>query len=67
MLEPSDTVMQCPYKGVASHCLARIGDQLYEDVPWSYPFPTAECCKIQGLLCFYPNRVDALCVDDEEK
>ncbi|MBT4429409.1 MAG: DUF427 domain-containing protein, partial [Nitrospinaceae bacterium] len=37
---------------------ARMGDDFFEDVVWSYSEPIAECPKIKGLLAFYPERVD---------
>ncbi|MBT4432298.1 MAG: DUF427 domain-containing protein, partial [Nitrospinaceae bacterium] len=42
---------------------ARMGDDFFEDVVWSYSEPIAECPKIKGLLAFYPERVDDIMVD----
>jgi uncharacterized protein (DUF427 family) len=65
LLEPSETVTACAYKGRASHFHARVGDRLVRDIAWSYPFPTPEHYKIQDLVCFYDERVDAVVVDGE--
>jgi uncharacterized protein (DUF427 family) len=64
LLEKSDTVTRCPYKGTTEHFSARIGDQVRQDVAWSYPFPTAESQKIAGYVCFYNERTDII-VDGE--
>lgn len=65
MLVKSDTVTQCPYKGVATHWGVRVGDRIVKDVAWSYEYPVPECPKIEGLICFYNERVDATHVDGE--
>jgi uncharacterized protein (DUF427 family) len=64
LLEQTTTSSRCPYKGIASYWSARIGDQLFPDVIWSYPRPIPECPRIAGLLCFFNERVD-LYVDGE--
>jgi len=58
VLEPSDTVTVCPYKGVTSHYWsARVDGRLHEDVAWSYQFPTRELLPIAGLVAFYDEKV----------
>jgi uncharacterized protein (DUF427 family) len=64
LLEPTATVTQCPYKGNATYWSARIGDQVYPDIVWSYPFPIPECSKIQNLLAFYNEKTE-IYVDGE--
>ena len=39
LLEPSEYVTSCPYKGVARHWSARVGDKVVKDIVWSYPAP----------------------------
>ena len=58
LLEPSEYVTSCPYKGVARHWSARVGDKLAKDIVWSYPAPIPECPKIENLLSFYNEHVD---------
>jgi uncharacterized protein (DUF427 family) len=58
LLELSDTVTHCPYKGQAQSFSARIGERLYEDIAWSYPTPLPESQKIAGLIAFYDEKVD---------
>ena len=58
LLEPSDTVSQCPYKGTARYWSVRAGGQLHRDVVWSYPEPVPECPRIAGMICFFNEKVD---------
>ncbi|HEV7584212.1 MAG TPA: DUF427 domain-containing protein [Solirubrobacteraceae bacterium] len=60
LLEPSETVTHCPYKGQARTWSLRVGEQFHEDVAWSYPTPLPESQKIAGLIAFYPQKVDLL-------
>jgi uncharacterized protein (DUF427 family) len=57
LLEPSDTVTRCPYKGQTVHWAARVGDET-KDVAWAYPAPLPESQKIIGMIAFYDERVD---------
>ncbi len=58
LLEPSDTVTRCPYKGEANFYSIRIGDELRRDLAWTYRYPMLECLKIHGLLGFLNEKVD---------
>ncbi len=58
LLEPSETVTHCPYKGQAETWSVRAGERLIEDVAWSYPAPLSESGKIAGLIAFYDEKVD---------
>ena len=55
LLEPSDTVSHCPYKGDAEYWSLREG---VVEVAWSYPTPLPESQKIAGLISFYPEKVE---------
>jgi len=37
----------------------------FTDIVWGYPAPIPECSKIENLLCFYDEKVDAVYVDGE--
>jgi uncharacterized protein (DUF427 family) len=65
LLVPSATRTQCPYKGVASYWSVRIGDVVAKDMAWTYQFPVPECPRIENLVCFFNERVDAIDVDGE--
>ena len=64
LLEPTEKLTGCPYKGRASYWSVRVGDQVLENLVWSYPAPIPECPKIEDLLSFYNERVD-IYVDGE--
>ena len=42
----------------------RVGDKVFKDLVWSYPYPIPECSKIENLLSFFNEKVD-LYVDGE--
>jgi uncharacterized protein (DUF427 family) len=56
----------CPFKGQASYWSLEVGDEVHDNLVWSYqqPIPTAE--GIAGLLSFYGERVE-LTVGDERQ
>ena len=58
LLEASDLVTICPYKGTARYWSVRVGGILEPDLAWSYPDPITENPKIKDLLCFFNERVD---------
>jgi uncharacterized protein (DUF427 family) len=67
LLVPSPTQSQCPYKGVAKYWSVRVGNgMLAKDMAWAYPFPIAESAKIENLIAFFNERVDAIVVDGED-
>ena len=55
----TDTVTECPYKGVTSgYWSVRAADELHPDLAWSYNFPTRQLIPIAGLIAFYNEKVD---------
>jgi uncharacterized protein (DUF427 family) len=58
LLELSETVTHCPYKGRAQSWSVRIGEHLHQDLAWSYPAPLPESQKVAGLIAFYDEKVD---------
>jgi uncharacterized protein (DUF427 family) len=58
MLEASNTVTECPYKGrTTGYWSARIpGETVVDDVAWSYDFPTRALSPIANLVAFYNER-----------
>ena len=63
LLVPSDTQTRCPYKGEAKYYSVKSGNKLVTDIAWYYPYPVPECPRIENLVCFYNERVDALYID----
>lgn len=57
LLEPSETVTRCPYKGAADHLSARTAGGVVQDVAWTYPAPLPESSRIAGLVSFYDRKV----------
>jgi uncharacterized protein (DUF427 family) len=64
LLEPTDKLTMCPYKGQAHYWSVRVADKVLGDLVWSYPVAIAECPKIENLLSFYNEKVD-IYVDGE--
>jgi uncharacterized protein (DUF427 family) len=58
LLEPSDKRTGCAYKGFASYWSVRSGDELEEDVVWTYREPRRGMEDIKDLVCFFNERVD---------
>jgi uncharacterized protein (DUF427 family) len=58
MLELSDLVTHCPYKGRAQAYSVRIGERLRENTAWCYETPLRESERISGLIAFYNEKVD---------
>jgi uncharacterized protein (DUF427 family) len=60
LLEQSATTSYCPYKGTATYWSARIGDELFEDIAWSYEDPLPESTQLGHFLSFYDTQVDVM-------
>jgi uncharacterized protein (DUF427 family) len=58
LLELSEGVSHCPYKGQAQSWSVRLDGRLHENQAWSYPTPLPESVKVAGLMCFYDEKVD---------
>jgi uncharacterized protein (DUF427 family) len=65
LLTPTSSKTHCPYKGTASYWTATVNGKQFKDIVWSYPTPLLESSKIENLLCFYDEKVDAVYVDGE--
>ena len=61
-LSRSQTQTACPYKGVTSdYWSLRVDGEIpkeYQDLAWSYSFPTRQLQPIAGLVAFYNEKVD---------
>ena len=58
LLEITETVTHCPYKGVAQTFGVRLKGGFYRDYAWSYPTSLAACANIENRICFYNEVVD---------
>lgn len=67
ILHPSPSRTLCEFKGVAWYWTLRVpGAGAVPDAAWSYETPTPGYEAITGLISFFPGRVDACLLDDEE-
>jgi len=66
LLDPTDSVTMCPYKGTARYWSVRAGATLHRDLAWSYDAPFRESAPIAGLVAFYDEKVDVF-VDGERQ
>ncbi len=64
LLRPSDRVVGSQYKGEAQYFHAQIGDELIENVAWTYRYTTHEAAAVAGYVCFPQGKVD-MYVDGE--
>ena len=65
LLEPSDYVTRCPWKGEARHHTVRVGDRMAENAAWSYPDPIDEAPPIGGHVAFYFGSLEEWFEEDE--
>ena len=56
----------CEWKGMAHYFDVVAGDAVAAEVAWGYDRPTRAYAPITGYVAFYPGRMDACLVDDEE-
>jgi uncharacterized protein (DUF427 family) len=64
LLRPTARTTTCPFKGRASYWSAQVGNEVYDDVVWSYETPIPGAEQIAGLMCFFTERVE-LAVGEE--
>jgi uncharacterized protein (DUF427 family) len=60
LLDPSDTLTYCPYKGDATYFDIIVGGRRAIDAVWTYEAPYDAVAEIKGHVAFYPDRVDAV-------
>ena len=56
----------CEWKGHAHYFSLVLADRTIPDVAWAYKSPTDRFSEIAGYLAFYPSKVDACFVDEEQ-
>ena len=50
----------CPYKGDAAYYSVSVGGKVAENAVWTYEEPYPAMAAIEGLLSFYPDRVEII-------
>jgi uncharacterized protein (DUF427 family) len=57
LLERTDRVTHCPYKGDASYYSVKANGQTLDNAIWTYETPFPAMTEISGHLAFYPDKV----------
>jgi uncharacterized protein (DUF427 family) len=57
LLQATSFSTTCPFKGDASYWTLTVGDQVHDGIVWSYEHPIPGAEGIEGLMCFYNERV----------
>jgi uncharacterized protein (DUF427 family) len=66
LLRPASGRSFCEWKGVAGYVDVVVDDHVAPQAGWCYGSPTEAFAAIADHLAFYPQRVDACFVGDEE-
>lgn len=64
VLTRTDHHTHCPFKGDAAYWSIKVGDRDSENAVWSYEVPFDEVVEIKNRMAFYPDRMDAIGVED---
>ena len=65
-ISPTQQRTFCEFKGGAVYWTLTVGDKSAPNAAWSYPDPMMGFEVIKDHLAFYPSRMDACYVDDEQ-
>ncbi len=65
-LRPASKTTVCEYKGRAGYYTIVAGERQSTNAAWFYPEPAPGYAGIAGYIAFYPGKVDACYVDDEQ-
>ncbi len=57
LLERTDRVTHCPYKGDASYFSVKSDGKTLDNAIWTYETPFPAMAEISGHLAFYPDKV----------
>lgn len=60
LLERSDAMTYCPYKGEARYYSLNLDARHEKDIAWYYRFPMLEASAIATMLAFYQERADVV-------
>jgi uncharacterized protein (DUF427 family) len=66
LLVPTTHQTWCEWKGQAQYWMLRVGSEESPRAVWSYADPTRLFAEIRDHLAFYPARVDACYVGEEQ-
>jgi uncharacterized protein (DUF427 family) len=57
-LRPTATTTQCAYKGTANYFGVTVAGRTVDDIAWTYRTPFTDATPVEGLVCFFNERVD---------
>ena len=57
LLERTDRVTHCPYKGDANYYSVKADGKTLDNAIWTYETPFPAMTEISGHLAFYPDKV----------
>ncbi len=63
LLDPSDTVAICEWKGAARYFTLRVSQRVVVDGAWCYTDPFPEYRELASRIAFHPARVDLCTLD----
>jgi uncharacterized protein (DUF427 family) len=66
LLVPVRHATYCEWKGAASYYTLTVDGKTVEQAAWYYPQPNAHYAAIKDYIAFYPGKMDACFVDDEQ-
>jgi uncharacterized protein (DUF427 family) len=61
----TDHASHCPYKGEAAYYSVQVGERVSMNAVWTYEQPFPAMAAIEGMLSFYPDRVEVIEVADQ--
>lgn len=65
-LQPASSTSYCEWKGTARYHNLKINGRLIEKAAWSYADPSPRFKSIKNHVAFYPHKMDACYVNDEQ-
>ena len=65
-LEKTARTTMCEFKGRAAYWTVRVGDEVAANAGWSYPSPVKGYEGLEDYLTFYPSKMEACYVGDEQ-
>ena len=66
LLTPAWRTTFCEWKGAARYYTLTVDSKSVEQAAWYYPQPKAHYAAIKDYIAFYPGKMDACYVDDEQ-
>ena len=65
LLERTEHVTHCPFKGEASYWSVRVGDHVAENAIWAYEDPIEKAAWLRGYASMYWSKAEAWFEEDE--